>query len=777
MAEKQLSPEEEQERWLQEASNVVKTHAFAMKRSLDLQQLMDALKHASSLICELRTSLLSPKNYYSLYMRVMDELRHLQSYFYEEHRKGKRIAELYELVQHAGNVLPRLYLLVTVGAIFIQSREAPAGHVLRDMVEMCRGVQHPTRGLFLRNYLLSLCKDKLPDKGGEYDGSGGSTAESVDFILQNFTEMNKLWVRMAHQGTARDKERREQERRQLCVLVGTNLVRISQLDGVDVATYKELVLPKVLEQVINCKDDVAQNYLLDSIIQAFPDEYHLQTLKELLGGLSKLEATVDVKKVVVDLIKRLIKYASNEDADHSAMRDIDVFGIFEEQVANIIQTRELQLVDALTLCVALLDLSLSFYTDNLEYVDRVMKFTTSVVKARKIDTVSGRANLDQLVALLTKPLEHYTPVAVLALEAYPAVMKLLDFQTRVRVAKTIASAVIKRGKVLGTPDKVSKLFGFLAPLVRDEADSPKREADDEEFVEEQSLVARLVHLVDARDTDVAFQLYEGLKRLFAAGGEARSKHTLVPLLFSALRLAKRIKAREEAGDSVNISTKKAFQLCHEIGTAAAPLVPTLALPLFLQSAHVAAETGYESIAYEFITQAFIIYETEYSGNSRLQYEAVALIAGSLYAIKGLLPENYDTLVLKVTQHSANLLKKEDKVRGVCNCSHLFCHDAESGLLRDPKRVLECLQKGLKIADSLMDAKSKTQLFVEILDQYLYYFAQDAMPARSVNQLIALVNTNMDESASEALQRHYKNTLDFVRLQKLSDPRFADIETP
>lgn len=32
--------------------------------------------------------------------------------------------------------------------------EAPAKLILRDVVEMCKGVQHPTRGLFLRAYLV-----------------------------------------------------------------------------------------------------------------------------------------------------------------------------------------------------------------------------------------------------------------------------------------------------------------------------------------------------------------------------------------------------------------------------------------------------------------------------------------------------------------------------------------------------------------------------------------------------------------------------------------------
>ena len=62
------------------------------------------------------------------------------------------------------------YLLITVGSIYIKTKEAPAKDVLRDLVEMCRGVQHPTRGLFLRNYLSEMTKDKLPDVGSEFEG-------------------------------------------------------------------------------------------------------------------------------------------------------------------------------------------------------------------------------------------------------------------------------------------------------------------------------------------------------------------------------------------------------------------------------------------------------------------------------------------------------------------------------------------------------------------------------------------------------------------------------
>ncbi|KAL5215807.1 hypothetical protein ABZP36_007208 [Zizania latifolia] len=61
------------------------------------------------MLSELRTSRLSPQKYYDLYMRAFDELRKLEMFFMEETRCGScSVVDLYKLVQHAGNVLPRL---------------------------------------------------------------------------------------------------------------------------------------------------------------------------------------------------------------------------------------------------------------------------------------------------------------------------------------------------------------------------------------------------------------------------------------------------------------------------------------------------------------------------------------------------------------------------------------------------------------------------------------------------------------------------------------------
>src|SRR6267154_1877382 len=103
----------------------------------------------------------------------------------------------------------------------------------------------------------------------------GNLQDSISFVLTNFIEMNKLWVRLQHQGHSRDREKREMERRDLRILVGTNLVRLSQLDGVDLEMYQNSILPAILEQVVNCKDVIAQEYLMEVVIQVRPDSLTL----------------------------------------------------------------------------------------------------------------------------------------------------------------------------------------------------------------------------------------------------------------------------------------------------------------------------------------------------------------------------------------------------------------------------------------------------------------------------------------------------------------------
>ncbi|GMS84413.1 hypothetical protein PENTCL1PPCAC_6588, partial [Pristionchus entomophagus] len=111
----------DQEAQLEEALKVVRREAFEMKRWLDRERLIDALKHAQTMLGELKTNTLSPKFYYRLYIDSTNELQHLESFLTDLAQRGKCPLELYENVQYAQSIVPRLYLMITLGAVHIRS--------------------------------------------------------------------------------------------------------------------------------------------------------------------------------------------------------------------------------------------------------------------------------------------------------------------------------------------------------------------------------------------------------------------------------------------------------------------------------------------------------------------------------------------------------------------------------------------------------------------------------------------------------------------------------
>ena len=113
------------------------------------------------------------------------------------------------------------------------------------------------------------------------------------------------------------------------------------------------------------------------------------------------------------------------------------------------------------------------------------------------------------------------------------------------------------------------------------------------------------------------------------------------------------------------------------------------------------------------------------------------------------------------------------------------NETEDGLTKDGRRVLECLQKSLKIADACMEAGLNVQLFVEILNRYVYYFEKknEAVTVKYVSGLIDLISTNLGnldakDDNSKVIKLHFANTLKYIKYRKErpSAVSFEDIDT-
>ncbi|GAN08324.1 vacuolar protein sorting-associated protein 35 [Mucor ambiguus] len=873
---------DQQAQYLKEALQVVLIQSKLMRQCLDKHRLMDGIKHCSNMLGELRTSLLSPKNYYELYISIFDAMRYLIDYLLETHQTGKyHLGDLYELVQYASSIVPRLYLMTTVGSIYLSVDDAPpVAEVMSDMMEMTRGVQHPIRGLFLRHYLGGMTRDFLPHNADHLSAT-------IQFILTNFAEMNKLWVRLQHMGHTRDRAKRESERKELGTLVGTNLVRLSQLEGVDLNMYQTDILPGILSQVISCHDVMAQEYLMEVIIQIFPDEFHIHTLKPFLATTAQLHANVNIKMIIMALLDRLATYSKDEQANMGIQEEEGergreesnaLFLMFWNEIMELVKSRrELPVQDQTSLFLSLANFSISCYPDRLDYMDQILHFTKESIfsqYAPELHTKQSEQNVLQLLLLPSQTWDVLTLITTL--KHYQPLLAIQPYSTRRTVGLAILDNILEKETRIDQPKQVYQILEICHVLIKDHKNTfvsqQLYQYEDEDDRDEQGWVARLVHLFYSEDEDTQFLLLSAARQQLENGDQNRIKTIFPSLIVSSLKLATRYfyrrkkeqqkqqgtlktgqkeqetpvkqdnaKATDNADDNkekeeeedvferedviveengphekenelVAMATSDAdrqdgwnkkmttlYHFIHQIimiFCRQCENTEVHTVQFFLMAGQNANYCGFEETAFELYLDAFRVYEESVS-HSRAQFNAIVYSIGSLLKTSPRFQEQYfNTLSTKITLYSTKLLKKPDQSRAVYLSSHLWMQG------ETPSRIIECLQKSLKIADSCMDAVTNEMLFLELLNQYIYYFesGQSLVTANYLNGLMDLISSRLmyinqqdqhpftsnssslldhdDSSLPDYIIRQFDSILAYLRYCRERSPeRYTEIELP
>lgn len=130
-------------------------------------------------------------------------------------------------------------------------------------------------------------------------------------------------------------------------------------------------------------------------------------------------------------------------------------------------------------------------------------------------------------------------------------------------------------------------------------------------------------------------------------------------------------------------------------------------------------------------------------------------------------------------------KKEDEKKG--DTTETDEKSDTPKLYRDPKRVLECLQKALRIADSCMDPYLSVRLFVEVLNRCLEFhiYGNELVDLRYINGLIELIRTNLDNLADDgvdgnerqlyySIRAYYDRTLHYIEEQQYLEAQFVGV---
>jgi len=457
-------------------------------------------------------------------MTVFDELIFLESYFIEERRSGRKMADLYESVQHAAHIIPRLYLMITVASAYIKTKEAKASYVLKDLLDMIKGVQQPIRGLFLRFYLLKTMKDLLPDTGNEYEDDENDVTDSIDFILSNFKEMNRLWIRLQYMSSQKDDFKKEEEREELKTTVGENIERLRNLEGLTVELYQKQVLPKILDTLIVCEDVMSHQFLIECVINSFPDEYHLATLQPLMDGISKLHKDVDIKTTIITLLDRLSAVAQSSETS--------IFKVIQKYIEEVFIRFNTKIESNLVIQVSLLNFSIKCYPKEIEYINSLLESSVNLIKKSRLEKLSPEC-MRLLVKLLSIPLDTLS-LKILEMPQYPLLLKYMAYSGRRTVSLRIVKAVFKSKKKLDSPDIINQLLSFIDPLLKDDEEN-EEEVESYEFEEEQESISKLIHLVYNEDLEIYYELLQRMKKELMQGGVKRLRYTLPSFIFNLFK--------------------------------------------------------------------------------------------------------------------------------------------------------------------------------------------------------------------------------------------------
>jgi vacuolar protein sorting-associated protein 35 len=809
--------EYDQEKCLDDAMKIVKAQSFHLSKAMDNNNLRQALKEIAVMLAELKSNTLNPRNYYALFSSILDELHFLESFFKEEYRRGRKIKHLYDSVQQAQNIIPRLYLIITAGRVYVDSGEIKVKDIIFELLNSVKGVQNPTRGLFLRYYLLKMLKDKLPDNEADLD-------ISLKFIMQNLEDMNRLWIRLSTGCSGNEKLVREKERNELKVLVGENIIRLSNLDSLTLEKYKEDVLPKLINILLDSKDTLSQQYIVECIIHAFSENFNISCMSLILDTITKLVPSVDIKGLFINLMEKLARFISHDQSNEGAEDEEyiankkkaqeeaeQIFGLLRLNIDKLVEENlkatpsdELKIIELL---VAFLKFTLKSCPPHqrLETVNHIMSSGLTTLKN------ASRLSLDcikQTSKLLTLPLEN--GVSIFSIPLFSNIMEFLDYSSKSTLALNILDSLSNKGvegrvkETIDSVDKVNALLAYLRPLTEDKEDN---DVDAMQFKYEQLAVSKLVFYLKERNPLTYYQMLKIIQGIYTKGGKKRIIYTLPSLLNIYINLVNNIFANYTHKQNPDINSQKPpyhlqyleqfdyhftdssslKSFLEEIYENIISLVTDYLIPVnysqsfdllmtVFSSMNIASELDFRDQANKLANLAFtMISEGKNSESAEKKLSLLSLFIGYLLASKCLSQDDYNSLVTCIVNLGSTFVKRAEQCQVMLVSSNLYYHNYYE---KNEEKGKDILGKAIEYADYAMSTNNQSglNLYIQIINKLMFYVEKGATmvtTGKKLGKLMGKVNNCIHSIKSEhssheylkEVERYFEVTLKVIKIRK------------
>ena len=809
--------------------NQIKMISLKLRNSIDRNDMRQVLKFSVDILSTLKNDFKSISLYKNLFSNVIEELSPLKNYFIEEINRGRRIKEFFEAVQQCITVLPRVYLSIIVGNIYIENCKDEKKYILEEISKMLTGMQIPLRGYIVRYYFLKIFDKSLND---------------IDILLTNLKEMNKLWIRIGHLkhylGSDGIKARNE-----LKDMIGENILKLAKIENLDNDLYKNKILSPMLKIIIECEDYLSQEYFLLQIINLFPDELNIKNIDIIITSLGQMKEKVDIKKIFINIMEKLGNFDSVE-----KLKDIKSNEIFEKlngSIEKIIQEMQNEEDDDNNDILQIIELEVSY----LKFIINFGTYEDKSIKIKNINKIitkcydliskacGGRSLSEEGTKIIFNLLQAIldSPFSIFKCKNFPDLMGYLNEEYKNQLSLNILDSLVNKYNLgmIDSTDKMESIIEFIGPMI----DIEDNKGSDYLLDKALNKICKLVFIPSSKNPFEQIEMMQMLKQSLIESTEENEEelknkklilyfvsyiNALILIGYSIIESYLNTNINEQNKnkktkiqkdfcskynmDKFDIKNPESFSefyklLIKEISTCISSLSnisTNMAFKLYCQFVLLLNKIAYSFINRQpkekeskenTIVENNKFYEeniisninnilslfTEDKIDQKNKYDYLTFFIGCLSAIKILDKENLITISEKLIKIIDKIPKKNEQCLSYINCTKLYYNEIN----KDLSKITELLKKSKKTAVFAMTNPENVILFIYILNEYLRYdgLVEDfdkIIKLEDVNEIIeaitnylmSLKSENNNKELVSRIDNFYKNTKNLINSLKNKD---------
>ena len=796
-------PEVDEEITLDVSLKNVRRENYFIMLEIERNSLRFILKQTFNLLCELRTNLLSPKNYFILYNQVANELIPVQKYMTVEISRGREPWDIYESVQQCRYVIPRLYLMILSGAIYIENSPEKFKEITNELLEQIKEAQSPIRGIFVRYYLAQMMKGRLPEGDNKYIKEGFSIKDTINFLMKNLEEMNILWIRMSLNASIDEISALIKERMDIKVLIKDVIEIISKLEGITIDLYEKEILPKIVEIVFMYDDYLSQEFIMECIFTLFPENYNIKCLDFLLLTLSKLVQGVSIKKLFVNILEKMNKfYKENIDKEKNEETEKilnEIHGAYPIVLRNytILLNKHAKSIQNMS---NILEINLNFIKfcvncapeeEKLISINYGLNSTIKTLLSLKI-SILFQDQINKINEILSLALESI--YSIFEMPDFVKLFNFLDYQSKKKLAIEIINNLlnINSHEKLDNIEKLKQLLIYLTPLIKSLNADDEQENDYHLIENEQYTLIKLLTVFKTKNIELLLNFFIEFKNFLTKGGKIRIRKSLPCFISYLIIFCKNIfllyseKNKENEKYDISILNtdddlynylSKVYQLLFDVIKIIEQDEPKFAFKyglLIINQINMIniSKEKFCDLCLSFFNEIMQIYK---KFGQEIRYEYFIYLCQNLIDNKLFSNEICQTILKELINEARNMARRKEQCYSLLLISQI-CFIR----LKDGNLALESLLQAKKIAGFSLSNPKNLVIFVNMLNICLYYIEADKENIIEIkkelideiieyiqNYIITIKTEQNDEDISflDDIEKYFNNTIKLINDRK------------